>query len=147
MRQLLLICVGIVVGTIAYSSSRQVHVGRSVVCYDTSSSFLMRDTTSSCGRGTAFCSTPLRCYSTSTGQYLGGSIATCRALNNVNRLDDSAARATGVGAPTFSCPDLQNCADDTRQEFIEEREGWRWLDSTISFGVGDFSQPLERGGH
>ena len=114
------------------ASTRQVRIGQGAVCYDTSSTFLMRDTTSSCGTGTTFCTTPLKCYSTTTGQYLGGSIATCRAGSGNNTFSTSAA---GIGTTLLSCPDLQSCADDPRQEFITENEGWRWQNSSGFAGL------------
>jgi hypothetical protein len=123
------------------TSGRRISLGRGVVCYDTSSTFLMRDTSSSCGWGTNFCTTPLRCYSSSTGQYLGGSIATCRAGTSTGGDISATASASGIGVGTglLSCPDLQSCADDQAQEFISEKEGWKWQPADLSVQINSHS--------
>jgi hypothetical protein len=95
------------------SSPRQVRLAGGALCFDTMPTMLLRDTWSTCGTTTTFCTTPLACYAPSTGQYLGGSIATCRA---------AVAERSGL----LTCPELQACADDPRQEFIPEADGWKW---------------------
>lgn len=72
-----------------------------VYCYRTSPNFIFRDTSSSCG-AQPFCTVPMLCY-LSSGQYVGGSVATCRALDFQG---------------SSQCPTLQGCVDDNRQEYI-----------------------------
>lgn len=106
-------------GTMAFA--RQVQFGNGIVCVDTSSTFMMRDTSSSCGQATTFCTTPLNCFS--NRQYLGGGVVTCRAVSGGS---NSSVSAAGVGSTGLSCPSLQTCADEPHQEFINESEASRW---------------------
>lgn len=95
-----------------------------VTCYRTSTNSLFRDRSSACGGDTVFCTIPMTCYLPS-GQYVGGSVATCRAMGDSGRRDYIASSAQpAAAAPTvgFTCPALQSCVDDLRQEFIREGE-------------------------
>jgi hypothetical protein len=98
--------------------AREVRLANGLLCVDTATTYLMRDTTSSCGHSTTFCTTPLNCFSSMTRQYVGGGVVTCRAIS-----------AGSPGSPSMItpvCPDLQTCADDPHQQFIREDEAYRW---------------------
>ncbi len=90
----------------------QVTISPGVVCDNIAPLFLMRDRApQGCGN-TMFWTAPLSCYSSATGQYLGGSVVTCRAEG-----------------PSLMKPDMQACVDDDRQEFLSDNEAYKWRDS------------------
>ena len=62
------------------ATAREVRLADGLLCVDTATTYLMRDTSSSCGQSTTFCTTPLSCFSASTRQYVGGGVVTCRAI-------------------------------------------------------------------
>lgn len=108
------------VAVVANAESERAILPNGLVCYRTASMFLFRDAESSCGKKTTFCTVPLSCYMASSMQYVGGSVATCRA-----NVDPSLTETSPWNVSGLYCPGLQDCIDDERQEFINEGENFR----------------------
>lgn len=110
---------------VANAESERAVLPNGLVCYRTASMFLFRDSSSACGKTTTFCTVPLSCYVASTMQYVGGSVATCRANHNTSQLSSSTWSDAGL-----YCPSVQECIDDERQEFVTEGEKFAEAPST-----------------